>query len=135
MTAQGPAPTGLRGQVGLLIDQVMELVRLYASAARQEVEAGITHLKVGALFLGIAMALVAVGAVVLILLLVSTVSAATGLPLWVTALIVLVVVLLLAALFAWLGYRRLKRARLMPEETLAAAREDLEWAQHWTRRG
>ena len=113
----------------------MELVRLYASAARQEVEAGITHLKVGALFLGIAMALVAVGAVVLILLLVSTVSAATGLPLWVTALIVLVVVLLLAALFAWLGYRRLKRARLMPEETLAAAREDLEWAQHWTRRG
>jgi hypothetical protein len=27
-----------------------------------------------------------------------------------------------------------QRARLMPEDTIAAAKEDLEWAQHWTRR-
>lgn len=135
MTEQGPAPTGLRGQIGLLIDQVIELVRLYASAARQEVEVGFNHLKVGAVFMALALALVAIGAVVLVLLLVSTVSAATGLPLWVTALIVFVVVLLLAGLFGWLGYRRFKQARFMPEETIAAAREDLEWAQHWTKRG
>ena len=71
----------------------------------------------------------------LVLLLVSAISAATGLALWVTALFVLAVVLLLAALFGWLAYRRFTKARLIPEETIAAAQEDLEWAQHLTRRG
>jgi hypothetical protein len=47
---------------------------------------------------------------------------------------VLSVVLVLATVFGWLGYRRLQRARLMPEETIAAAKEDLEWAQHLTKR-
>jgi hypothetical protein len=70
-----------------------------------------------------------------VLLLVSAISAATGLALWVTALFVLAVVLLLAALFGWLAYRRFTKARLIPEETIAAAQEDLEWAQHLTRRG
>ena len=135
MTTQGPAPTGPRGLIGLLIEQVTELVRLYATAARQELEAGFTHLKFGALFLGISLAFMAVGAMVLVLLLVSAISEATGLPLWVTALFVLAVVILLAALFAWLAYRRVKQARFMPDETIAAAREDLEWAQHWTKRG
>jgi hypothetical protein len=48
---------------------------------------------------------------------------------------VLTVVLVLAVVLGWLGYRRVQKARLMPEETIAAAKEDLEWAQHWTRRG
>jgi membrane protein DedA with SNARE-associated domain len=71
---------------------------------------------------------------VLVLMLVSALAAATGLPLWAAALIVLSVVLVLATVFGWLGYRRVQRARLMPEETIAAAKEDLEWAQHWTKR-
>jgi len=135
VSAQTPDPTGLRGQINLLIEQVIELVRLYVSAARQEVEEGFTQLKVGALFIGLSLAFMAVAAMVLVLLLVSAISAALGLPLWVTALFVLAVVILLAALFAWLAYRRFKRARMMPEETIAAAREDLEWVQHWTKRG
>jgi hypothetical protein len=40
-----------------------------------------------------------------------------------------------AALVGWLAYRRIRGAKLMPEETIAAAREDLEWAQHLTKRG
>jgi membrane protein DedA with SNARE-associated domain len=79
-------------------------------------------------------ALLAVAIMVLVLLFVSALSAATGLPLWATALLVLSVVLVLATVFGWLGYRRVQRARLMPEDTIAAAKEDLEWAQHWTRR-
>ena len=107
---------------------------MYVAAARQEVEEGLNHLKVGSLLVGIALMFLAVGAMVLVLLLVSALSAATGLPLWAVALIVLVVVLIVAAVLLWLAYRRFRRARLMPEETIAAAREDLEWAQHWTKR-
>jgi hypothetical protein len=72
---------------------------------------------------------------VLILLLVSAISAITGLPLWATALFVLFIVVGLAVLFAFLGYRRVRDLQLMPEKTIAAAKEDLEWAQHLTKRG
>jgi uncharacterized membrane protein YqjE len=124
----------MRGLIGLLIQQVTELGRLYATAARQEVEEGLNHLKVAAIFFGITVALLAVAIMVLVFMLVSALAAATGLPLWAAALIVLSVVLVLATVFGWLGYRRVQKARLMPEETIAAAKEDLEWAQHWTKR-
>lgn len=124
----------MRGLLGLLIEQVTELGRLYATAARQEVEEGLNQLKIALVFFGVMVALLAVAIMVLVLLFVSALSAATGLPLWATALLVLSVVLVLATVFGWLGYRRVQRARLMPEDTIAAAKEDLEWAQHWTRR-
>jgi membrane protein DedA with SNARE-associated domain len=124
----------MRGLLGLLIQQITELGRLYATAARQEVEEGLNHLKVAAIFFGITVALLAVAIMVLVLMLVSALASATGLPLWAAALIVLSVVLVLATVFGWLGYRRVQKARLMPEETIAAAKEDLEWAQHWTKR-
>ena len=135
MAAKTPEPSGIRALFSLLIEQVSELARLYVAAARQEVGEGLNHLKVAAVLVGISLILLAVAAVVLVLLLVSAISAVFGIPLWAAALIVLVGVLLLAGLCGWLAYRRLRHARLMPEETIAAAREDLEWAQHWTKRG
>lgn len=135
MAGEAPEPTGIRGLLGLLIEQVTELGRLYATAARQEVEEGLNQLKIALIFFGVMVALLAVAIMVLVLLFVSALSAATGLPLWATALLLLAVVLVLATLFGFLGYRRVQRARLMPEETIAAAKEDLEWAQHLTKRG
>ncbi|MGH2462006.1 MAG: phage holin family protein [Candidatus Limnocylindria bacterium] len=135
MAAPTPDPSSIRGLLRLLIEQVSELARVYVAAARQEVGEGLNHLKVGSLLVGIALAFLAVGAMVLVLLLVSAISAASGLPLWVVALIVLTLVLIVAGVLLWLAYRRFRRARLMPEKTIAAAREDLEWAQHWTKRG
>lgn len=135
MAAQTPEPSGIRGLLSLLIEQVSELARLYVAAARQEVGEGLNQLKVAAVLGGIALILLALAAVVLVVLLVSIISAVIGIPLWAAALIALLGLLLLAGLCGWLAYRRLRHARLMPEETIAAAREDLEWAQHWTKRG
>jgi len=134
MAAQTPEPKGIRGLLSLLIEQVSELARLYVAAARQEVGEGLNQLKVAAALGGIALIAIALAAVVLVVLLVSIVSAVFGTPLWAAALFVLLSLLLLAGLCGWLAYRRLRHARLMPEETIAAAREDLEWAQHWTKR-
>jgi hypothetical protein len=135
VAAQQPPPTGIRGLLGLLVEQVMELGRLYATAARQEVEEGLNHLKVAMIFFGVMLALLAVAIMVLVFMLVAALAAATGLPLWAAALLVLSVVLVLATIFGWLGYRRVQKVSLMPEETIAAAKEDLEWAQHLTKRG
>ena len=130
-----PDPRGVRGLIGQLIEQLIDLGRLYATAARQEVEEGLNHLKVAIVLFGVTVLFLAIGAVVLILLLVSALSAAIGLPLWVTALVVLLIVVLLAGLFGWLGYRRLMQTTIIPEQTIEAAKEDLEWAQHLTKRG
>jgi len=135
VAAQTPEPKGIRGLLSLLIEQVSELARLYFAAARQEVGEGLNLLKVAAILGGIALILIALAAVVLVVLMVSVISAMFGIAMWAAALIVLLGLLLVAALCGWLAYRRLRHARLMPEETIAAAREDLEWAQHWTKRG
>jgi len=135
VAAQTPEPKGIRGLLSLLIEQVSELARLYFAAARQEVGEGLNQLKVAAILGGIALILIALAAVVLVVLMVSVISAMFGIAMWAAALIVLLGLLLVAALCGWLAYRRLRHARLMPEETIAAAREDLEWAQHWTKRG
>lgn len=135
MAAPSPDPTSLRGLLTLLISQGRELARLYTAAARQEVELGLNHLRAGIVLLAVALGLAAVAIMVLVLLLVAGISALSGLPLWLSALIVLAVVMLLIAVLAWLGWRQLRQARMVPDETIAAVKEDLEWAQHWTRRG
>ena len=132
---QNPSPPGLRGLLGQLIEQLTELGRLYATAARQEVEEGLNHFKIAAVFFGVVAVMVAVAAVVLVILLVEAISVASGIPRWATALFILLVVFVLAVLFGFLGYRRIQKARIIPEETIAAAKEDLEWAQHLTKRG
>ena len=129
-----PDPPGVRGLIGQLIEQLIDLGRLYATAARQEVEEGLNHLKIAIVLFGVTVMFLAIGAVVLILLVVTALSAAIGLPLWVTALVVLLIVVMLAGLFGWLGYRRLMDTTIIPEQTIEAAKEDLEWAQHLTKR-
>jgi uncharacterized membrane protein YqjE len=135
VAAQTPEPSGIRGLLDLLMQQVSELARLYVAAARQEVGEGLNQLRVAAVLIGVAVALVVLAAVVVVVFVVSVFSAATGLPLWAISLIVFLVLVAMAVLCGWLAYRRIRGAKLMPEETIAAAREDLEWAQHWTKRG
>ena len=135
MAAQTPEPSGIRGLLGLLFEQGSELGRLYLAAARQEVGEGLNQLRTAAILIGIVLALVVLAGVVLIVFLVSVLSSATGLPLWAMSLIVFLVLVVVAVLLGWLAYRRIRGAKLMPEETIASAREDLEWAQRLTKRG
>jgi uncharacterized membrane protein YqjE len=135
VAAQKPEPSGIRGLLSLLFDQVSELARLYVTAARQEVGEGLNQLRTAVVLVGIVLGLVVLAALVLVVFLVSALSAATGLPLWATSVIVFLALVAVAALFGWIAYRRIRGAKLMPEATIAAAREDLEWAQHWTKRG
>lgn len=135
MAAPTPEPNGIRGLLGLLREQVSELGRLYLAAARQEVGEGLSQLRTAAILVGIVLGLVVLAAVVLVVFVVSVLSAATGLPMWAMSLIVFLTLVASAVLLGWLAYRRVRGAKLMPEETIAAAREDLEWAQHLTKRG
>lgn len=105
------------------------------SAARQEIGEGLNQLRTAAILIGIVLGLAVLAAVVLVVFVVSVLSAATGIPPWAMSLIVFLVLTAVAVLCGWLAYRRIRRAKLMPEQTIAAAREDLEWAQRLTKRG
>lgn len=105
------------------------------AAARQEIGEGLNQLRTAAILFGIVLGLAVLAAVVLVVFVVSVLSAATGIPLWAMSLIVFLVLTAVAVLCGWLAYRRIRRAKLMPEQTIAAAREDLEWAQRLTKRG
>ena len=50
--------------------------------------------------------------------------------LWWVALIVLALLLVGAGLLAWRGIKRVTSTKFTPEETIAAVKEDVEWAKN-----
>jgi hypothetical protein len=50
--------------------------------------------------------------------------------LWWVALIVLVLLAMVGGLLAWRGIKRVTSTKFTPEETIAAVKEDVEWAKN-----
>jgi hypothetical protein len=49
--------------------------------------------------------------------------------LWWVALIVLALLLVVVGLLAWRGIKKVTSTKFTPEETIAAVKEDVEWAK------
>jgi hypothetical protein len=49
--------------------------------------------------------------------------------LWWVALLLLVLMLAIAGLLGWRGIKRVSSTKFTPEETIAAVKEDVEWAK------
>ena len=131
---QSPEPRqSMFGLLGRLASGVLELARLEATRGRQELGEMVEDTKQGALLLGIAGGLLFMALMVLLIFLVEAISALTGLPRWVIALVSLIV---LVGVGAALGYIGAKRIRVgAPEQTIEAVKEDIEWAKRLLRRG
>ena len=130
----GARPEGIVGLARQLVREIIDLAKIELTSARQELGEGLQRLGRGAAFIGIALALVLLAIVGLVVLVIALI--ALFLPLWLSALIVIVVFLLLAALFGWLGIRRLNAARdrLALPETRTSVQEDIAWARRLLRR-
>ena len=63
------------------------------------------------------------------------IAALTGLPGWVVALFMLLLLLAIAALVGWRGILKIQSAKFTPDETIEAVKEDFEWAKRLLRRG
>ena len=83
-----------------------------------------------AIFFGLAAALGLLSLIAFVNLVIALV--ALLLPTWLAALIVLILFVALAAIFGFLGVRRIQSP--VPEETIAAVKEDLAWAKRLLRR-
>jgi len=103
------------------------LAKLEVRRGRQEMARNLGELKGGILLLAIAAAL---GLVFLIGLVAFIMAVLVLIGLWWVALILLVLLLIGAGLLAWRGIKRVTSTRYTPEETIAAVKEDVEWAKN-----
>lgn len=109
-----------------LVSGGVSLAKLEVQRGRQEMAANLGHLKGGIVLLAIAAALVILFVIALIAF-VMAVLVAIGL--WWVALLLLVLLLAVAGLLAWRGIKRVSSTKFTPEETIAAVKEDVEWAK------
>lgn len=104
----------------------VSLAKLEIQRGRQEMAANLDHLKGGIVLLAIAAALVILFVIGLIAF-VMAVLVAIGL--WWVALLLLVLMLAIGGLLGWRGIKRVSSTTFTPEETIAAVKEDVEWAK------
>lgn len=110
-----------------LVSGGVTLARLQVQHGRQEMARNLGQLKGGILMLAIAAAL---GFMFLIGLVAFVMAVLVAIGLWWVALIVLALLVIGAGLLAWRGIKRVTSTKFTPEETIAAVKEDVEWAKN-----
>ena len=110
-----------------LVSGGVNLAKLEVQRGRQEIARNLAHLRGGVVRLAIAAALVFV---FLIALIGFVMAVLVFIGLWWVALIVLVLLLVVAGLLAWSGIRTVSSTKFTPDETIAAVKEDVEWAKN-----
>jgi uncharacterized membrane protein len=111
---------------------LVELARLEVTRARQEIGEMVSQSLSGVIRIAIAVAMVLLALVALVVFLILGLAALTGLPGWLSALLVAIILMVIAGLLAWLGIRRIRIGP--PEETIASVKEDVAWAKRLLRR-
>ena len=110
-----------------LVSGGVALAKLEVQRGRQEIARNLGQLKGGIFMLAIAAAL---GLMFLIGLVAFVMAVLVAIGLWWVALIVLALLLIGAGLLAWRGIKRVTSTKFTPEETIAAVKEDVEWAKN-----
>jgi len=110
-----------------LVSGGVALARLEVQRGRQEISRNLGQLKGGIVMLAIAVAL---GFMFLIGLVAFVMAVLVAIGLWWVALIVLALLVIGAGLLAWRGIKRVTSTKFTPEETIAAVKEDVEWAKN-----
>jgi putative superfamily III holin-X len=112
-----------------LVSGTVDLARLEVLRGRQEITKNVVDYRNGVVLLAIGFGFVILAVIVLVILFVVGLAALTGVPAWVIALVLLVVLLAVAGLLAWRGITKIGDSNFTPDETIAAVKEDIEWAK------
>ena len=109
-----------------LIVGVRTLAGLEVAQAKAEMAASVDHAKGGSISLAIA-AVVALATIITLLAVI--VAALFVLGLWWVAVLLLLLLIGLTALFVWRGIRELRQVKVKPEQTIESVKEDIAWAK------
>lgn len=134
MTQAGePRRDSILGLARQLVGGVVQLVRLELTHGRQELGQMLSETRGGLIMIGIAVGLLVAALIALVTFVILAITALTGLPGWLVALLVFIVLAGTAALLAYRGVRRIRIGP--PEETIESVKEDIAWAKRLLRRG
>lgn len=109
-----------------LVSGGVSLAKLEIQRGRQEMARNLDHLKGGIVMLAIAAGLAFAFLIGLIAFIIAVLVA---IGLWWVALIFVIALIALAGLLGWRGIKRVTSTNFTPEETIAAVKEDVEWAK------
>jgi uncharacterized membrane protein YqjE len=109
-----------------LVSGSVGLAKLEIQRGRHEMVRNLGQLKGGIVLLGIAAAL---ALAFLIGLIAFVIAVLVVIGLWWVALIFVVALIALAGLLGWRGIKQVTSTNFTPEETIAAVKEDIEWAK------
>jgi uncharacterized membrane protein YqjE len=134
MTQAGqPRREGFLQLARQLLSGVVRLVRLEVTHGRQEIGQMLADTRGGLVLIGVAVGLVVAALIALVAFVILAIAGLTGLPDWLVALLVFIVLAGVAALLAYWGVRRIRIGP--PEETIESVKEDVAWAKRLLRRG
>jgi uncharacterized membrane protein YqjE len=114
-----------------VLRNLQSIVRSEIRLAKTEVREEFTKVKPAILLLALAAVCGLFG--VLFLLLTTMYAVALALPLWASALVVAVMLIIIAAITLNAGQRRIERVHPLPDKTIASMKENAEWARQQTK--
>jgi hypothetical protein len=109
-----------------LVSGSVTLAKLEVRRGRQEMARNLAHLRGGIVMLALAAGL---AIAFLIGLLAFIIAVLVVIGLWWVALLLVVLLVALAALLGWRGVKRVSSTTFTPEETIASVKEDIAWAK------
>jgi uncharacterized membrane protein YqjE len=110
-----------------VLRNLQSIVRSEVRLAKTEVREEFTKAKPAILLLALAAVCGLFG--ILFLLLTTMYAVALALPLWASALVVAVMLIIIAAITLNAGQRRIERAHPLPDKTIVSMKENAEWAR------
>jgi uncharacterized membrane protein YqjE len=114
-----------------VLRNLQSIVRSEVRLAKTEVGEELTKVKPAIVLLGIGAVCGLFG--VLFLLLTTMYAIALALPLWASALVVAVVLIIITAITLKAGQKRMERVQPLPDKTIASMKENAEWARQQTK--
>jgi uncharacterized membrane protein YqjE len=114
-----------------VLRNLQSIVRSEVRLAKTEVGEELTKIKPAIVLLGIGAVCGLFG--VLFLLLTTMYAIAIVLPLWASALVVAVVLIIITAITLKAGQKRMERVQPLPDKTIASMKENAEWARQQTK--
>ncbi len=124
----GGEDTGIITLLRDLADDTRTLVQQEIQLAKAEAVGTVKRVVVDSAWIGAGVAIIAVGALCLVLALALGLGALLG-SYWLGTLITGGILFLIGALFAWKGARDLRKGGFAPTETTKSLRADKEWAE------
>ncbi len=116
-----------------LIGGGVRLARLELQRGRQEVGERLGEVRSAAILIAVALTLLFLALIALVAFIILGLATLIGLPSWLVALVVFIVLTAAAVVLGYSGARRIRPP--VPQETIDSVKEDIAWAKRLLRRG